>query len=306
MITAFAPGSVGNVSCGFDVLGMAIHQPGDEVSVSFNEIGEVRIVKITGDGGKLPTEASKNTGGVAVISLLKHLGEKRGIDIEIHKKMPLGSGLGSSAASAVAGVVAANALLDNPLTRRDLLPFAMDGEAIATGAYHADNVAPSLLGGIVLIRSYEPLEIIELPVPSHLYYAVIHPDVKILTKDARAVMPKEVPMQTAVTQMGQLAGFVAGLYQNDLPLIGRSMTDILAEPYRSTLIPAFKQVKNAAMYGGALSFGISGSGPSMFAFADSLVRAKQIAVLMQKALIHKQIASEVYTGRVNVKGAVVI
>ncbi len=305
-VKAFAPASVGNVIVGFDVLGMAVKAPGDEVTVSFNEVGEVRIVSIKGDGGKLPLEAMKNTAGVAVIELLKAVGETRGIDISIEKKMPLGSGLGSSAASAVAGVWAANCLLGNPLSKRELLPFVMEAERIACGSGHGDNVAPSLLGGIVLIRSYDPLDIVELPCPYNLYVALVHPDVEIFTKDARGVLKSEIPIDDTVYQMGQIAGFVAGLYKNDLQLIGNSLVDRIAEPYRAPLIPAFSKVKKAAMYAGAMSFGISGSGPSMFAMVAGKVQAEQVGEIMKKTLDREGIEAELYVSGVNTKGAELI
>ncbi|MEZ4884489.1 MAG: homoserine kinase [Chitinophagales bacterium] len=306
MVTAYAPASIANVSCGFDVLGLAVDAPGDEVSVQFNEIGEVRIVEITGDEGKLPFEVELNTASKAVLSLVQHLNYEKGIDIIIHKKMPFGSGLGSSAASAVAAVVAANHLIGMPLTKKELLDFAIDGEAVASGARHADNVAPCLLGGVVLIRSYAPIDIIELPVPDSLYCTVVHPHVEILTKAAREILPKEVSMKTAITQTGNLGGFIAGLYQNDLALLGRSMVDVLAEPYRSSLIPGFQSVRNAAMYAGAFAFGISGSGPSMFAFSDNESKAHQVGDLMAKTLTNKGIDCKVFISKINQKGASVM
>lgn len=306
MVTAYAPASIANVSCGFDVLGLAVDAPGDEVSVQFNDIGEVRIVEITGDEGKLPFEVEMNTASKAVLSLVNHLNFERGIDIIIHKKMPFGSGLGSSAASAVAAAVAANHLIGMPLTKKELLDFAIDGEAVASGARHADNVAPCLLGGVVLIRSYSPIDIIELPVPESLYVTVVHPHVEILTKVARDILPKEVTMKTAITQTGNLGGFIAGLYQDDLALLGRSMVDVLAEPYRSSLIPEFRSVRNAAMYAGAFAFGISGSGPSMFAFSDSSSKAEQIGELMKKSLTTKGIGCKRYISKINKKGASVL
>lgn len=306
MITAFAPATVSNLNCGFDVLGFAIQKPGDEVTVSFNELGKVRIVDIQGDGGKLPMDATKNTATKAIISLLAHIGSEQGIDVSIHKKMPFGSGLGSSAASAVAGVVAANELLGKPLTKMELIPFALEGEFIASGSRHGDNAIPSLLGGITLIRSYTPLDVIQLPIPTNLHCTVIHPDVEILTKEARDILPKEVSLKDAIIQTGNIAGLTAALYQSDLALLGRSMVDKFAEPYRSTLIPEYQKVKSAALYGGALAFGISGSGPSMFAFSDSATKAQQIGVLMQKAVARKNITSTVYVSKVNKKGAVIL
>jgi len=306
MITAYAPASIGNISCGFDIMGMAIQRPGDEVSVAFNKTGDVRIVNIQGDGGKLPYNPEKNTATVPMFSLLKYLGETKGVDVHIHKKMPFGSGLGSSAASAVAGAVALNQLLGNPLTKKELLPFALDGEAIASGARHADNVAPSLLGGITLISSNNPLQVISLPVPAQLYCTLVHPKVEILTKDARNVLPKQVSMSTAVHQMAHAASFVAALYTNNLQLLAQNTTDLLAEPYRKSLLPHFDAAKNAALYGGAMAFGISGSGPSMFAFSDAKSKAQQIALLLEKTFQRKKIACTTYTSSVNTEGAIIL
>ncbi len=306
MVTAFAPASVGNITVGFDVLGMAIANPGDEVTVQFNDRKEVRIVEITGDGGKLPLAAEKNTATVAIISLLQHLGSEQGMDVTIHKKMPFGSGLGSSSASAVAGAYAANELLGAPFTKNELITFALDGEAIASGGRHADNVAPCMLGGITLIRGYNPLDIITLPVPDNLHCSVIYPEIEILTKAAREILPKEVPMKDAISQIGNIAGFVSALYQNDLALLSRCMSDTLAEPYRATLLPDFEKVRNAALYGGALSFGISGSGPSMFAFSDSAAKAGQVGELMKKALDRQGVGNMVFVSKVNEKGVVII
>lgn len=306
MIKAFAPATVANINCGFDVLGMAIEQPGDIVGVNFNTSKKIIVRKISGDNGKLPYETHLNTAAVAITSLCKHLKIKTGIDIYLHKQMPLGSGLGSSAASAVAAVVACNHLLGNKLNKTQLLPFVMDSEAVAGGSAHADNVAPSLLGGIILIRSYNPLDIISLPVPENLHCSVIHPNVEILTKEARNILPKQISMQNTLIQMGNIAGFVAGLASNNLALVSRSLIDVIAEPYRSALIPHFEKVKNAALYGGALGFGISGSGPAMFALSDGLSKAEQISELMYKTLSNKNIECQVFTSKVNTKGAYIL
>ncbi|MCB0626693.1 MAG: homoserine kinase, partial [Saprospiraceae bacterium] len=219
-LKVFAPASVANIACGYDVLGFALEGPGDEIVVRFSGEKGLRITQITGAQGKLPYEVERNTAGFAAQKLLEHLGETdRGIDMEIHKKMPFGSGLGSSAASAAAAVMAINELLKRPLEKRELLPFAVLGEQVADGAYHADNVAPALLGGIVLVRDNEELDVHRLPVPRGLHAAVVHPDVKILTKDARQVLSPQVSLQQMIQQTGNIAGLVVGLYQSDLDLI---------------------------------------------------------------------------------------
>ena len=306
MISAFAPATVANLSCGFDVLGLAIEHVGDEVRVQKNDLNQVRMAQITGDNGKLPLVAADNTAGAAVIALLQSLGSSQGIDIVLHKKMPLGSGLGSSAASAVAAAVAANALMGNPFSKHDLLPFVLAGEKVASGTAHGDNVFPSLLGGIVLIRSYHPLDVVQLPAPSTLSIVVVHPDVEILTKEARNILPQQISMKDGIAQTANLAGLVAGLYSNDFELIGRSLHDSFAEPYRSPLIPEFDRCRKAALYGGAIGFGISGSGPSMYALCDSQARGKQIAELITKVLQSKNISHQTFLSKINTKGAYVM
>jgi len=305
-IRAFAPASVGNVTCGFDVLGMAVEAPGDEVEAAFNEEGILRIVAITGDKGVLPLDARKNTAGIAVQALLDKLDRKEGIDLWVHKNMPMGSGLGSSAASAVAAVVAVNALLGSPLSKHELMPFTLVAEGSVSGTAHGDNVIPSLLGGIVLLRSYEPLEIVELPIPASLFCTVVHPDLQIFTKEARGRIPTEIPMKTALKQMSCLSGFVAGLYRSDYELIGKSLQDYLAEPYRVDLIKGFDDAKKVALETGALNFGISGSGPSVYSFSNSLEKAENIAKVIKSAFKNHEIGSESYVSKVNQQGAYIL
>ena len=184
---AFAPATVANVACGFDILGFAVANPGDEVVVKLREESGVTITKVTGEEGQLPQEADKNTAGVAALKFLEKIKSQKGVEIEVHKKMPLGSGLGSSAASAVASLVAINKLFNDPLSKRELLLLAMEGERVACGAAHADNVAPALFGGFILIRSYEPLDVIEIPVPRNLFCTIVHPQIEIKTEDARKI-----------------------------------------------------------------------------------------------------------------------
>ncbi|MEY3897414.1 MAG: hypothetical protein RLZZ214_2935, partial [Verrucomicrobiota bacterium] len=221
-IRVFAPATVANVACGYDVLGFAIDSPGDEIVVRFSDKPGLHITKITGDNGKLPKNPAQNCAGVAALDLLKHLGmTDRGIEMEIHKKMPFGSGLGSSSASSVAGAFAVNKLIGDPLSKKQLLPFAMAGEASADGAWHADNVAPCLFGGIVFIRSNDELDFAQIPSPKNLWAAVVHPDIEILTKVAREILPKEIPLENATQQIGNLGGLLCGLIQEDYGLISR-------------------------------------------------------------------------------------
>lgn len=304
--TVFAPASVANVACGFDILGFAIEKPGDIVRAVISKNIGVRIVSIQGDEGVLPTDVLKNTAGVAALRTLEHIqtmyGEEFGVDIHIKKNMPSGSGLGSSAASAVAASVAINALFDNPIVAEDLVHFAMKGEAIASGAEHADNVAPSLLGGITLIRGYHPLDIIRIHVPSDLIAVVVNPHVIVKTKEARAILPKKISLHDAITQTGNIAGLIAGCMREDYGLIGRSLIDVIAEPHRARLIPCYDAMKTAAMQAGALGFNISGSGPSVFALTQSLSKAKAIARAIVHTLKREGVTSSTYISPINTVG----
>ncbi len=302
-VRVFAPATVANVACGFDVLGFAIHAPGDEVVARHSETPGLRIVKITGDGGKLPQDVATNTAGVAAQDLLRHLGMlDRGIELEVHKKMPFGSGLGSSAASAVAGAFAVNKLIGEPLTKKQLLPFAMTGEASADGAWHADNVGPCLLGGAVFIRSNHELDIAPLPVPAELWVAVVHPELEILTKVAREILPREVPLENVTQQVGNLGGLICGLIQEDYELISRSIHDVIAEPRRQKLIPDFYRAKRDAMAAGALGFSISGAGPSVFALCHGEETARRVAAEVSRVFGEVPLDNHVYVSRVNPHG----
>lgn len=301
-IKVFASATVANVTCGFDVLGFAVSNPGDELILKPNNLGEVRIVEIKGDGGKLPKEPHLNTASVSINKYLQHIESGQGFDIYLEKKMPLGSGLGSSAASSVAGVFAANELLGAPLVPTDLLAFAMEGERQACGSAHADNVAPALYGGMVLIRSYAPLDVVRIPVKAPLYVSLVHPQISIATKDARDILKKQVPMRDAVQQWGNIAGLVVGIMQGDFPLIGRSMQDVIVEPIRAILIPGFDNVKAAALEAGALGCGISGSGPSIFALSADTTTAEKVGEQMSQAFLDLDITSEVYISGINIEG----
>ena len=306
-VRVFAPATVANVACGFDVLGFAIEAPGDEVVARHSDKPGLRITKITGDDGKLPKNPEKNTAGVAALDFLRHLGmSDRGIELEIHKKMPFGSGLGSSAASAVAGVYAVNKLIGEPLAKKQLLPFAMQGEASADGAWHADNVGPCLLGGIVFIRSNQELDISQLPVPKNLWAAVVHPDIEILTKVAREILPTNIPMVNATQQIGNLGGLICGLIQEDYAMIGRSIHDVIAEPRRQKLIPEFYNVKRAAMSQGALGFSISGAGPSVFALCEGEETAQRAGKAMSKVFSNINLENQIYVSPINEEGVHVL
>jgi len=302
-IRVFAPATVANVGPGFDVFGFAVEQPGDEVVATLGSTSGVQITEITGDDGFLPRESDKNTAAVAVQSLLNHLKSQQGIELAVHKKMPLGSGLGSSAASAVAAVVAVNELLGAPLSRKELLPFTMEGERVACGAAHADNVAPSLLGGFVLIRSYNPLDVVQIPVPENLICTVVHPHIEVRTADARKILRKEVVLSSAISQWGNTAGLIAGLFLNDHDLVGRSMQDSIVEPIRSILIPGFDEVKRAALSAGALGCTLSGSGPSVFALSSSIDKAQAIGTAMHDLWLKTyELESDVFVSKINTEG----
>jgi homoserine kinase len=306
-IRVFAPATVANVACGYDVLGFAIDAPGDEIVVRHCDKPGLHITKITGDNGKLPKNPAQNCAGVAALDLLKHLGmTDRGIEMEIHKKMPFGSGLGSSSASSVAGAFAVNKLIGDPLSKKQLLPFAMAGEASADGAWHADNVAPCLFGGIVFIRSNDELDFAQIPAPKNLWAAVVHPDIEILTKVAREILPKEIPLENATQQIGNLGGLLCGLIQEDYGLISRSIHDVIAEPRRQKLIPDFYKAKRAAISAGALGFSISGAGPSVFALCEGEETARKVADAISKVFSAIPIENQAYVSRINPHGVHVI
>ncbi|MGI6525102.1 MAG: homoserine kinase [Bdellovibrionota bacterium] len=303
-VKAFAPATVANVSCAFDVLGFAVQALGDEVTLRRKKDSGIVISSITGDGGRLSTDPLKNTASVAVQAFLNKVGAADlGVDLQLKKGMPLGSGMGSSAASAAAALYAANAMLGYPLSTRDLVPFAMESERIACGSAHADNAAPALLGGFVLIRSYHPLDIIQIQPPKNLHSVLIHPALELNTSDSRHILKKQVPLNVAVKQWGNIAGLIAGLYTSDYALIGRSLEDFIFEPARSFIIPAFSEVKAAALEAGALGCSISGSGPSLFALSDCPERANDIAHGMQKAFLESGIRSQTFVSLISTAGA---
>lgn len=305
-VKAFAPASVANVSCGFDVLAFAIHGPGDIVEVSKKDTPGVEIAKIEGDGGFLPKNPPiENTAGRAVIAMIEDLGiaETTGFSIKIKKMMPLGSGMGSSAASSVAAVVALNELLSNPYSKGDLLQFAMQGELAASGSPHADNVSASLLGGFTLVRSQNPLDIVKLHVPDGLIAAVFHPNISISTKNTRLILRKSVQMSQAIQQWGNVGGLIAGFYTEDFDLISRSMTDHIVEPARSILIPGFDEMKESALEKGALGFSISGAGPSVFALCRSEEDAHSIRKEIERILDTFNLTVDAYISPINMEGS---
>ena len=304
-ISVFAPASVANVGCGYDILGFALHEPGDKVIMHLNDTGKVTLDRVEGDGGLLPRDPGKNIVSAVVNYFLKKTGITQGVSIELYKQMPFGSGLGSSSASAVAGLVAINELMGTPLIREELLPLAMEGERLACGNAHADNVAPTLLGGLVLIRSYDPLDVIRLPYPENLHAAILYPHVEIPTLEARKILKTNIPMTDAIKQWGNVAGLVAGFCTKDTELIGRSLEDFIIEPVRAMLIPHFYEMREIATEHKALGFGISGSGPSVFTLCQDEKTAKKILKLLQQRLSKDGIESTPYLSAINKTGPVV-
>jgi len=302
-IRAFAPATVANVCCGFDILGFAVDAPGDEVKLTLRDDALIKITSITGDGGKLPREADRNTAGVAVISFLKSLGKEQGVDIELIKNLPLGSGMGSSAASGVAALVAINHLMGNPYSREQLVPHAMEAERIACGSAHADNVAPSLLGGFVLVRDYQPLDVIKISTTEKLYCTLVHPHLELKTEDSRRVLRQSLALKDVITQSGNIAGLMIGLTKPDYALIGRSLKDVIAEPIRSAFIPGFDNLRKVAIESGALGCGISGSGPTIFALSENEAHAVAAGNAIQQEFLKHKLKSDVYVSKVNQEGA---
>lgn len=302
-LKVFAPASIGNVAVGFDVLGLCLDKPGDEIIIKESRTPGVTISKITG-GKTLPLDPAKNTAGVAAQAVLNHLKTNIGVDLEIRKKMPSGSGLGSSAASAVAGAFAVNEFLKKPLTKRELLPFAMQGEELASKAFHADNVAPSLLGGLILIRDNPTLDLHRVYTPSGIHLTLVYPHVEILTADARAVLSDTISLKTAIQQSANLSNFILGMMNGDFGLIGRSLDDVMIEPQRAKLIPNFYEVKEAALKAGALGCSISGAGPTIFAMSKNSFEAEAIERAMKAVYEQAKIPCTTYVSGVNNEGAI--
>lgn len=307
-VTAFAPATVANVGCGFDIMGFALKGSGDKVTITSQTEKDNEIISLSGPYADLiPSERHKNTAGVAVNAYLKATGKTDvRLSIELEKNLPLGSGLGSSAASAVAAVYAINKLFGDLLTTNELIPFAMEGERIACGSAHADNVAPSLLGGFVLIRSYNPLDIIQVRCPDQLYCSVIHPHIELKTSDARRILKRDIPMNDVIKQSANTAAFMIGIIKEDFDLLGRSICDLLAEPKRTQLIPGFDAVKRAALDAGAIGCGISGSGPSIFALCKGEISAGRVAIVIQKSFSEAGLASDAIISSLNSPGASIV
>jgi homoserine kinase len=308
MIAAFAPATVSNVACGFDVLGFALETPGDVVLADAgpDDLG-VEIVAIEGDEGQLSREVSRNTAGAAAAALLERLGARRGVRLTIHKGIPLASGVGSSGASAVAALVATNELLGRPAPLEVLFECALRAEAAGCGASHPDNVAPALYGGFVLARAVSPPDIVRLPVPAGLSCALLHPHLQVQTGASRALMGDTVPLAAAVKQWANLGGLVAGLFSSDGALIARSLEDHVAEPKRAHLVPGFAKVKHAALAAGALGCSLSGSGPSIFALCSAPQTAEAAGQAMRVAFAEEStLGVDLWVSPVALRGARVV
>lgn len=304
-VKVFAPATVANMACGYDIMGFALDAPGDDIVAKLSDKPGVQIAGIFGDKGKLSLDPTKNTASVAAQKMLDHLGDPTiGIEMEIYKRMPFGSGMGSSAASAAAGVMAVNELLHRPLEKLEMLPFAVLGEQVADGAYHADNVGPSLLGGIVFIRDNPTLDVHRVICPPGLYATVVHPKVKILTKDSRDILSDQVTLKQTITQTGNIGGLIIGLHSGNFDLIKRSLQDVIIEPQRAKLIPGFYDVKEAALQENVLGCSISGAGPAVFALSSNNLIAENAGIAMQKAFAKHKIESTVYQSKINQEGAI--
>ncbi|VXB02512.1 homoserine kinase [Maribacter litoralis] len=299
-IKVFCPATVANVSCGFDVLGVALDSVGDEMVVRKVSQKGIKITKLTGQD--LPKETLNNVAGVAGNAFLLASDYDGGFEIEIDKKIKPGSGIGSSAASSAGAVWAMNHLLGNPFSKTELVKFAMEGERLASDVAHADNVAPALFGGFTLVRSYSPLDVIDIPAPSELYVTIIHPQIEIKTSDSRKVLKTTISMETGIKQWGNVGGLIAGLFKKDYDLIGRSLEDHIVEPIRSILIPGFDEVKKVSLEAGALGSGISGSGPSIFAFSKGEETAVKVGEAMKTVYDKIGIDYEIHVSKINMEG----
>lgn len=302
-VTVHAPGTVANMVCGFDVLGMCLNAPFDIMEVRLLE--EKKITIISKDGYQLPTDPAQNTAGAPLLEMLNEIDGNIGFEVTIEKLIKPGSGIGSSAASAAGAVVAANHLLGKIFSNEDLVRFAMFGEKVASGVKHADNIAPCIYGGVTLIRSIFPLDIIAIPAPD-FFVTVVHPQIEVRTSDARQILRKEVLLKDAIKQWGNIAGLVAGLLKKDPALVGRSLEDVIIEPVRSILIPGFDEVKKGCKEAGALGGGISGSGPSIFMLSTSEETAKEVEKVMKAVYEQIGISYHTHVTTINATGVQIV
>tara|TARA_B100001093_G_scaffold179423_1_gene172064 strand:- start:945 stop:1868 length:924 start_codon:yes stop_codon:yes gene_type:complete len=299
-IRIFSPATVANVGCGFDTLGFCLDNVGDEMVVKKSQRKGIFITKI--EGFKLPYDVHENVAGVSALAMYAELDVDFGFEIEIHKKIKPGSGIGSSAASAVGSVFGMNCLLGNPFNKIELIKFAIKGEAIASKIEHADNIAPAILGGFTLVKQSNPLEVIQLPYPDALHAVIVHPQIEIKTADSRAVLPKTIPLSDAISQWSNVGSLVHALHNSDYNLIGKSLKDFVIEPYRSKLIPKFNNLRKISLESGALGCSISGSGPSIFSLCKGLENAKKVENNQRTFMAKTDIPFETHVSIVNKKG----
>lgn len=297
--TVHPPATVANVVCGFDILGFALNEPADTITVELSDEPGVHIINY--DGYDLPADAEKNVSGAALLALLDDAKDIKGLTLHSTKYIKPGSGIGSSAASAAGAVVAANQLLQNRYDKEALVRFAMFGEKVASGVKHADNIAPCIYGGITLIRSIHPLDIVSIDAPP-LYVTVVHPQIEVRTADARQILKQQVLLKDAIKQWGNIAGLVAGFMKKDYALIGRSLEDYIIEPVRSILIPGFNEVKKRSKEAGALGGGISGSGPSVFMLSQHAAIAALVANAMKDIYTRIGIDFHIHNTTINNNG----
>ena len=300
-LRVFAPASIANLGCGFDIMGLALDDVGDILDIVATEGNGLSITNAT--DVPLPEDPEMNVITPVVRKFMDMTGNSANIEITVRQKIYPGSGIGSSAASSAAAAYGLNELFGCPLSEEEVVICAMEGENLASGGYHADNAAPAVMGGIVMIRGYEPLDLVKLPVPGNFYCTVVHPSIVVTTKEAREIMPKEIPMHTAVSQWGNVGGLVAGLYSGNVGLIGRSMKDAVAEPYRKKFIPDFDKLRKKILKCGAVAMNISGSGPSLFALSDNQETAVKAQKIFKEHFDFLGIDSEVYVEKVSNKGA---
>ena len=299
-IKLFAPATVANVACGFDVLGFCLDSQGDEMVIRKTSEKGIKISKI--EGFELPYETEQNVAGVSALAMYEAIHPDCGFDIEIYKRIKPGSGIGSSAASAVGSVFGMNELLGRPFNKTQLTAFAMKGEALASKSEHADNLAPAIFGGFTLVKSVDPLEVLEIPTPSELYATIIHPQIEIKTAEARAILPKEVKLENAIKQWANVGSLVHGLHTSDYDLISRSLQDIIVEPHRKQLIPKFDALKKATLEAGALGCAISGSGPSIFTLSKGIENAKNVREAMNTIYKDSTIDFDIHLSKINTEG----
>ena len=303
-IKLFSPATVANVACGFDVLGLCLDTIGDEMVVRKVDEKGVRITKI--EGFKLPFETELNVAGVSALAMYQEFEPDCGFEIEIKKNIKPGSGIGSSAASAVGSVYGINALLGSPLNKTQLTQFAIKGEALASGSEHADNIAPALFGGFTLVKSVSPLEILQIPSPDNLYVTIIHPQIEIKTAISRAILPKNVPLKNAIIQWANVGSFIHSLHTSDYPLMQRSLHDVIIEPHRSKLIPHYNEVKQQTLNVGALGTNISGSGPSIFSLCEGIENANKVGDVMRNIYSKTGIKFDVHISKINTQGVKIL